>query len=38
MDDEGRPVFENVDLIEKFFVNIHRQILTEVSHIKSCSD
>ena len=24
--DEGRPVFEKVDLMEKFFANVHRQI------------
>ena len=26
VDDEGRAVFERVDLMEEFFENIHRQI------------
>ena len=26
VDDEGRPVFESVDLMEEFFENIHRQV------------
>ena len=26
VDDEGRSVFESVDLMEEFFENIHRQV------------
>ena len=34
-DDEGRPVLKRVDLMEEFFGNIHRQIRTACTYLKT---